>query len=387
MSNTQRKKSKLTKDQESSKEPLENKINVVMTRTRSKQYSEAPIQELASLKSKAAKGKRKVQEISNSAANEEQKSATEGLSMDAEVNQVANNSGENISRALDQENSRRDAVSDRSLERLGLDILNSLNALMNPLSTTSMFQKKIWSIYYNDTEQKVIIYPGSQVSEILGSIRMIFDFDEKQELLFLNEDGLPTVLSSAIPTETKLYMQKKQSVTDQIIESRVASLEPASIAWHWLEPSNPSHKRKNNNFTVYQSSNQTMSHCFGSLVITTGTHYFTLLVEPVLCCVFAGIEASEKVYEEDLNSEFLNSMPLKTLVGDGPGFGLASKPVYEIGFLVNMNSKELTVTDHREKKVLKKKRFTWEAVRPVAYFKHEVSVTITNMSLPTPSWI
>ena len=250
-------------------------------------------------------------------------------------------------------------------------------------------QKNIWSIYYDDTEQKVGIYHGTNIAEILAGIRLIFDLSDKQELLFLDEDGVPIILSSAIPTQTKLYMQKKQSITDKVIEQAANNPEPvlATVAWYWLEPSHTSHKRRNDNLTVYQPDNQTQSHCFGSLVITSGKHYYTILIEALQCCVHAGIEASEKVGVNHLSSEFVNEINLKELVGESKGFGLTSKPAYELGFLVDMDQKELTVTDHREKKVLVKKTFPWLSVRPLVYFKHVVSMTITNMSLPTPTWI
>jgi len=163
--------------------------------------------------------------------------------------------------------------------------------------------------------------------------------------------------------------------------------KPVPPEWYWLEPSNTSHKRKNNNLTVYQPVNNTQSHCFGSIVLTTGKHYFTLLFEPLMCCVHGGIEDAKNVDHERFDSHFLNQINLRGLFEPGKGLGLSSQPAFEIGFLVDMDQKLLTVTNHPEKKIMVKKEFTWTSVRPVVYFKHEVSITITNGSSNIPSWL
>ena len=250
-------------------------------------------------------------------------------------------------------------------------------------ATTS--QKKVWSLFFDNTEQKIAVFPGTQTSDILTSIRSIYNFPESQELLFLDEDGIPIVLSAAIPTETKLYVQKKQSVTEAVTAQLLQ--EPKAPEWYWLEPGNSSHKRKNNNLTVYQPVNETQSHCFGSIVLTSGKHYFTLLFEPLMCCVHGGIEDAHQAGKTRFDSAFLNEVNLRGLFEPDRGLGLTSKPAFEIGFLVDMDQKVLTVTNHPEKKIMTKKEFTWTAVSPVVYFKHEVSITITNGSSVVPAWI
>jgi|APCry1669189241_1035207.scaffolds.fasta_scaffold797861_1 hypothetical protein len=58
---------------------------------------------------------------------------------------------------------------------------------------------------------------------------------EDQKLLFLDEDGIPIVLSSAIPNCTKIFLQKHQTETEKIIK------EIKDVNWIWLEPGNDSH--------------------------------------------------------------------------------------------------------------------------------------------------
>ena len=80
----------------------------------------------------------------------------------------------------------------------------------------------------------------------------IFSEPENPGLLFLDEDGIPVGLSSAIPSGTKLYMQKKQSFADRLSSLRPSqnnALSPVqqveNPSWIWFEPSNRNtHKGK-----------------------------------------------------------------------------------------------------------------------------------------------
>ena len=253
----------------------------------------------------------------------------------------------------------------------------------NPQTISQPLEKRIWKIYYDNTEQKIAIYPGTQASEILKTIITIFSLPEDQGLLFLDEDGIPVGLSSAIPSETKLFMQKKQSFSDML-----SSIQQSPPSWVWFQPSNRStHFRKNNDLTVYQPQNESLSHCFGTLVMKTGKHYFTLLFEPLSCCVFAGIEAAEKFYQSEPNLEWVQSIKLMNLFDKEKSIGLSSESRYEIGFFVDMKKKILKVTNHTEQKVMATKKFDWNEVRPVTVFKHVVSITILKPNLSIPSWI
>lgn len=209
--------------------------------------------------------------------------------------------------------------------------------------------------------------------------------------MFLDEDGIPIVFTSNLPQGTKLFLQKNESPTDQIISKiqeetkNNLTSDFKTISWSWKEPENSSHKRKNNNLTVYQPQNETISHCFGDLVMTQGKIYYTLLIDPMMCCVYIGIEETGKNLEKK-SSEFLNQINFFKLF---EGNATQIKPAIEAGFLIDMESKSLTITDH-EKNIVKKEFFfnsTWKRVSPLVYFKHVISITISNCSLPIPSWI
>jgi len=70
-------------------------------------------------------------------------------------------------------------------------------------------EKRVWVISYNGTEQQLGFYLGTQVSEILQTIRTIFSFSDDQDLLFFDENDVLLTLSSATPSNTKLFMRKK----------------------------------------------------------------------------------------------------------------------------------------------------------------------------------
>jgi len=301
----------------------------------------------------------------------------------AEKNETKRTKITTRSKSKSEEESRSSII----LSDLAIRNSNSKKLVENN-PTNSIPEKRVWSIFYDNTEQKITVFPETRLSEILESICTIYNFSRDQQLLFLDDNGIPIVLSSSIPTGTKIFMQKKQTLTETIIAQMSQNLPSNTPEFYWLEPSNSSHKRKNNNLTVYQPYHENMSHCFGSIIITSGKYYFTLLFEPLICCVFGGIEDSNKRNQERINSEFINEIKLYQLLGldrhEGP---LSSFPAYEVGFLVDMEKKILTVTNHRAKKLLTKQVFTWNQVSPFVFFKYVVSITITSAGSFIPSWV
>ena len=242
--------------------------------------------------------------------------------------------------------------------------------------------KRVWTIYRDDIEQRVAVYTGTSYDEIIILIKQLFKINENQNLLFLDEDGIPIVISSAIPNNTKIYLQIHQSVTEKFFNE---NQQIVLVNWTWLEPGNDSHKRKNNNMTIFQPVNRNQSYCYGSLVIEKGTHYFTLLFEPLMCCVFAGVHrAGENL--RNLSSSFLTDINLPSLFENKIKSSLKSA-IY-IGFLVDMNKKILVITSHQDKEIKKSFKIPneWEKVSPLVYFKHEVSITIVDSKLEIPEW-
>jgi len=139
-------------------------------------------------------------------------------------------------------------------------------------------------------------------------LRDILQIPSEAKLEYLDEDGYPIVISSALPNEIKIYVKIKKTFTEKFIESQKNNNSnnnnknnqiENTIDWFWLESDSPStHKRKNDNKTIYQPGNERVSRCKGSLIIDSGECYYTLLFEPLQCCVYASIcnAEDENVY-------------------------------------------------------------------------------------------
>lgn len=250
--------------------------------------------------------------------------------------------------------------------------------------------KRVITIYFGSFQQPIAFYPETKTEEILKLISMLLKFPPNQELLFLDEDGIPVVFSNAIPSGTKLHVQKFQSETDKLVseqESNKVKIPESvtEIKWKWLKPQNTSHKLKNDDLTVYQPVNETCSYVWGSLVIDKGSCYFTLLFDPMMCCVNATVYKTGVNYEnigsEHVNHDLPNLFEYNKL--------MATNAHIEVGFVVNMDKKKFVIVDPKEKKVKKVVDLdkSWTKVSPLLFFKHEVGVTIVNHSLPVPDWV
>ena len=147
------------------------------------------------------------------------------------------------------------------------------------------------------------------------------------------------------------------------------------------------HKRKNDNKTIYQPSNETISRCKGSLIIDSGECYYTLLFEPLQCCVFASIcnAEDENVYnysseeeDEDNKIDWVDFWRLWPDYNDPHDY--FPGPVIEAGFYVNMDKKLVVIYDAKLKK--ENKRFNFNLKRkkisPIVFFKHVVSITVSS---------
>ncbi len=259
--------------------------------------------------------------------------------------------------------------------------------------------KKVFNIYYNMCCQRIVVYSGVPQSEIFNTIYELLSIPKESKINILDEDGIPVVLSSYLPSYINLYVQIQKTFTDKLFEglqlqtnvTQAITLQVKSAEekydWIWNEPSASSHKLKNNNKTVYQPQNETMSSCKGSLIMTTGEFFYSLLIEPLQCCVYASVYPINDEVEYE-NFEFCDFWNLWTDYPDPhstfPG------PVIEAGFYVNMNQNLVIICDNKKNKELKRFNIksTWKSVSPVVYFKHVVSVTIISEAVRTkPDWI
>ena len=240
--------------------------------------------------------------------------------------------------------------------------------------------KKTISVYYKSFEQKIAFYKSTPQSSIEKMIKRLLKIDPNEDILYLDDEGIPLVFDlEAIPNGCKVYVQVEGE------KQKLAIMNSKAVEWKWLPPSNTTHKLKNNDKTVYQPVNESMSWCLGDLIMEKGEYYYTLLFDPLMCCVYAGIEApgfimgdSEFIQSIDFSNRFLESIGKK---GQYPG------PQVTAGFYINMRTKTLIITNHESRNVIWKGNFTWNKVSPAVQFKHEVSITITSSSNQKPEWL
>jgi hypothetical protein len=252
-------------------------------------------------------------------------------------------------------------------------------------------QGKTFYFYYDMSCQNLVVYPGTPSEEIKNTLRDILNIPEKSKLEYLDGDGNPIVISSALPDQIRIYVKIKKSFTDQYIEenkNKVIKQLPNAIDWIWLESSSPSsHKRKNDNKTIFQQYNTCVAKTIGSLEIENGEYYYTLLFEPMRCCVSAGITGSIKNERENKDFSFMSNITFTLLhiwpdIPDNDRGSAFRGKTIEAGFYINMDSKLLILYDNRQKKEVTRRKFYFTKVSPFVEFKHEVSVTITSQAIP-----
>jgi hypothetical protein len=296
-------------------------------------------------------------------------------------------------------------------------------------TNTNSDNGKTFYFYYDMSCQNLAVYPGTPSDEIKLTIRDLLGIPPTSKVEYLNENGDPLVVSSALPDKIKIYVKIKKTFTEKFIEEQKKKekekIETKNItkliSWTWLESSDPkNHKRKNENKTIYQKYNESMSMTKGTLKIESGEIYFTLLFEPLQCCVFAGICPTEdckndyisklekmkedeeeegeeekeegkeegkieeeKEEEKDIIDEkyILNKLDFWRIWDDyDDPHSTFPGPVIEAGFYINMDLKLLIIYDNKKNKEIKRQKIppNWTKVCPAVNFKHSVSITISS---------
>ena len=123
----------------------------------------------------------------------------------------------------------------------------------------------------------------------------------------------------------------------------------------------------------------------------SGEYYYTIIFEPLQCCVFGTICPSNYKSMYPINFEEINWLDFWTIWPEYPDpHNTFPGPVIDAGFYVNMNLKLLIIYDNKKKKEIKRTNFNenWNSVSPFIQFKHNVSVTIgANAFKGKPSFL
>lgn len=70
--------------------------------------------------------------------------------------------------------------------------------------STNNNRGKTFYFYYDMSYQKLTVYPGTSSDEIKSTIREFLNIPNESKLEYLDENGDPIVISSALPNEIKI---------------------------------------------------------------------------------------------------------------------------------------------------------------------------------------
>ena len=126
-----------------------------------------------------------------------------------------------------------------------------------------MSVKKVFNFYYDLCCQKLTVYSGTSSDEIKSTIREILEIPQDKQVRFLDEEGNPIVISSALPDQIKIYVEIKKTFTEKFLEENQEKNENNQnlIKWVW----NKGLEYENLN------ENKTVKHMGGGMGFAKGT--------------------------------------------------------------------------------------------------------------------
>ena len=242
-----------------------------------------------------------------------------------------------------------------------------------------MSTKKIFNFYYDLCCQKLAVYSGTSADEIKSTIREILEISQDKQVRYLDEEGNPIVISSALPDQIKIYVEIKKTFTEKFLEENKAKNTTTtnnSIKWVWNKDEDDLEYKNSNEDKTVKHCGDGMGFAKGTLIMEEGEYYYTILFEPLQCCVFGSVCDIDMTEWGDVDwFDFWTLWPDYPDPHENfPG------PVINAGFYVNMAKKLLIVFDNNKKKEIKRINFNeeWEKICPCIYFKHGVSITVSS---------
>ena len=246
--------------------------------------------------------------------------------------------------------------------------------------------KKTFNFYYDLCCQKLTVYSGTSSEEIKSTIREILEIPQDKQVRYLDEEGYPIVISSALPDQIKIYVEIKKTFTEKFIEENKAKNNntptPNSIQWVWNKDNEDDLEYRNSNEDkTVKHVGDGMGFAKGTLIMESGEYYYTILFEPLQCCISSSVCPIDTANGNKVEwFDFWNIWPDYPDPHENfPG------PVINAGFYVNMNKKLFVVCDNNKKKEIKRYNFKeeWNKICPCVYFKHGVSITVSSDAIKT----
>jgi len=250
---------------------------------------------------------------------------------------------------------------------------------------------RIFRLYVEGgSEQRLRVYEGTYRDELIAGIRETCGFSPTQALSFLDSDGTPVVLSAALPDGVQLYVEKRTTAVERAEGAASEALPAIEDGFYW-DPATNSSPETHELFAGNLSFRQTNNRRCAGVLMSRATEpqqslLWTLHVDPLQCCVHAGVvtdgdepevvsctEDTPKFFDlfrTDSGSGFFDAQGLKRA-----GFYLTSK----VG-----GGKVLFIFCPDSRRLLAKGMLPEGSYRPAVFFKHEVTFTLTSCSTTRP---
>jgi hypothetical protein len=262
-------------------------------------------------------------------------------------------------------------------------------------------QKKCLRFFFQGSEQKLIVYTGIPTSEITSTLKILLGIKDDQKVLFLDEEGIPLVLSSFLPTETKIFVSIGDLVTQAIqnvLPNREASgtqvvetSEPKE--WIWVKEVSKATFVNDQTFLTFGLDRTIV---YGEALKKNGTHYWRIKISHLMCCHDFGIcnGKLEATFDTSYHTE---SDKVVGLPGNLPGesSGPASTGCGSLniknnifGIFVDMDKKICLIVNETNNRMYKYEKFKFEDVVPFYVArKHDVEVSLVDTNQKAPEWV
>eukprot|EP01012_Entosiphon_sulcatum_P011475 TRINITY_DN16986_c0_g1_i1.p1 TRINITY_DN16986_c0_g1~~TRINITY_DN16986_c0_g1_i1.p1 ORF type:complete len:418 (+),score=107.93 TRINITY_DN16986_c0_g1_i1:36-1256(+) len=237
-------------------------------------------------------------------------------------------------------------------------------------------------IFRGENEYRIKVFVGTPVEEILQTVLREAGMEGNRKVRFIDAEGFSVVLSSHLPDGTRLYMQ---------ILDDLPNPEPVALGWAWDLSSRSCRKHTvtGDGKTLGQNGNYGFGGIRSTQIFTEGLHYWTILFNPLQCCVAGGVVAPDEIVGLGGGSEnpFLPTFAFSgALLGSFESEGGNSEPT-ECGFLLNMDDGTLRVYNLTKGET--RCRLFLDCLPSAVYaavvLKHITTSTITGSAKDPPS--
>jgi hypothetical protein len=251
--------------------------------------------------------------------------------------------------------------------------------------------KKKFYFYYKGTEQRLTVYEGTTQDEIKHTIKDLFAIENEKQIIFMDDDGDPIVISSFIPDKTKIFIQEGDIITSKI-QTQTIQNEPKP--WTWKQDISKANFINANTFQTYKEDSAIV---YGDIKIDSGIHYWKIKISQIWCCHNSGITVCQ--FNGDNFCTYHDNGPKHALGLPGKIPGEKSGPAdtgcadlnlkdMTLGYYVDITKKLFILVNETTNSIYTKETISFMPVIPFfAARKHEATVSLENSFALVPEWL